>query len=420
MPDTPAATPSSPDSTTQPKPRNLSKGAIILLGTLTAIGSISIDMYLPGFPAIERDLHATAGQVQWTLASFFIGLALGQLFYGPISDRFGRKPPMYVGMMLYALACVGCMMATSIEWLIACRFVQALGGCAGMVVARAVVRDRCEPREAAKVFALLMLTMGLAPILAPLLGGSLVVFAGWRVLFAVQLAFAVICLLGMHFGLTESHNRDTAQPLHLGRILGSYFNLLQDRWFVGYTLASGLGWAGMFAYITGSPYVLITLHGIKPEHFGWVFGSNAFGMIFAAQINSRLLKHFEIDSILRRALWVPMLAGIALAAVAWLRLETLTLLLSGLFCFVASLGFVGPNGSASAMRHQGQRAGLASALMGSLQFVLATVVGTLMGAWQDPSARPLTTLMAVCGILAFTVHRLLVVRVEDPRNAQPH
>lgn len=398
------------------RPKSLSTGAILLLGTLTAIGSISIDMYLPGFPDIQRDLHASAGAVQWTLASFFIGLALGQLFYGPISDRFGRKPPMYVGMVLYALACLGCMAARSIEWLIVCRFIQALGGCAGMVVARAVVRDRCEPKEAAHVFALLMLTMSLAPILAPIAGGSLVVHFGWRVLFAVQLVFAIICLLGMHFGLTESHDASKAQPLHLGNTLRGYAGLLQDRWFVGYTLSAGLGWAGMFAYITGSPYVLITLHGIRPEHFGWVFGSNAFGMIFAAQINSRLLRNSEIDTILRRALWVPMLAGLCLAAVAWLGMETLTILLSGLFCFIASLGFVGPNGSASAMRHQGARAGLASALMGSLQFGLATIVGTLMGAWQDPSARPLASMMAICGFLAFCAYRLLVMRVPDPRN----
>ncbi|MDR3428934.1 Bcr/CflA family multidrug efflux MFS transporter [Silvimonas sp.] len=401
-------TTTAPSTPAQRQP--LSIGAILLLGTLTAIGPMSIDMYLPSFPAIQQSLQASAGAVQWTLASFFIGLALGQLIYGPLSDRFGRKPPLYFGMALYALASVGCMLSHSIEMLILCRFLQALGGCTGMVICRAIVRDRCEPQEAARIFSLLMLVMGLAPILAPLLGGWLVIHLSWRALFGVLVGFGLICLTGIHFGLTETVDHKKAAPMHFGGVLKGYGQLLRDRWFLGYTLCSGLASAGMFAYITGSPYVLITLHGIAPEHFGWVFGSNAFGLILASQLNSRFLKANDLDTLLRRALWAPLLAGLLLAVSAWLGFDALPVLLLGLFCFVGSLGFISPNGSAAALKHHGSRAGLASALMGSLQFTLATVVGTLMGAWQDPSAKPLATLMCVCGVGAWLIHRTLVMR----------
>ncbi|MBB5189879.1 DHA1 family bicyclomycin/chloramphenicol resistance-like MFS transporter [Silvimonas terrae] len=388
----------------------LSLGAIILLGTLTAIGPMSIDMYLPSFPSIQQSFNTEAGMVQWTLASFFIGLALGQLFYGPISDRFGRKPPLYFGMLLYAAASAGCMLAPNIETLIACRFLQALGGCTGMVICRAIVRDRCEPQAAAKIFSMLMLVMGLAPILAPLLGGWLAVHASWRVLFGILVVFGLVCVTGLHFGLTETVDRHKAAPLHLGNVLQGYGLLLRDRWFLGYTLCSGLASAGMFAYITGSPFVLINLHGIPAEHFGWVFGSNAFGLILASQLNTRFLKTNDIDTLLRRALWSPFLAGLLLLVTAWLHIDALYVLLPCLFFFVAAIGFIGPNASAAALKHHGSRAGLASALMGSLQFTLATLVGFLMGAWQDPSARPLATLMCVCGVCAWLVHRTLVMR----------
>ncbi|GAB3258589.1 multidrug effflux MFS transporter [Chitinimonas naiadis] len=383
---------------------------LILLGALIGIAPLSIDMYLPSFPAIEAALGRGA---QLTLASFFIGLALGQLVYGPVSDRYGRKPPLYVGLALYVAGSLGCLFATSIEQLALLRFAQGLGGCAGMVLARAVVRDRCEPREAARAFSLLMLVMGLAPILAPLLGGWVLTVAGWQAIFGVQAGFGFACLLAVHFGLAESHDIRHAEPLQFGRVLRGYAELLGERGFLGYTLATGLAQAGMFAYIAGSPLVLIQQYGIAPQHYGWVFGSNALGLIAASQLNVRLLARTSLTTLLRRALWMPALAGTALLLISLLGQPPLPLLLLGLFLFVASLGFISPNGSAAALAGHGQRAGSASALMGALQFGLATLAGIAMAAWRTDTALPLATAMAFFGVGSLLAHRLLIGRTTQ-------
>lgn len=378
-------------------PTRLIAGWIMLMGALTAIGPLSIDMYLPAFPAIAREFAAT-GRVELTLASFFTGLALGQLFYGPLSDRFGRKPPLYAGLALYALASVGASLAGQVEALIAWRFLQGLGGCAGMVIARAVVRDRCSPPEAAQAFSMLMLVMGLAPILAPLLGSYLLLAGGWRSLFLVLAAFGAFCLLLTWRGLGESLVQRLPR-LELRKVLSAYAGLLRDRHFSGHVLASGLAFSGMFAYIAGSPFVLMQLHGLDGRHYGWVFGANALGLITASQVNARLLRRARHDmrTLLRRGLATAALAGIVLLALALTGQLPLPLLLPGLFLYVASLGFISPNASASALAGHGHQAGTASALMGALQFLLATLAGAAMGLWHDGSALPLAAALAVCG-----------------------
>jgi len=287
-------------------------GWLILLGALTALGPMSIDMYLPALPAIEQDLSAPAGTVGLTLAAFFIGMALGQLFYGPVSDRFGRKPPLYFGLALYIVASIACASANTITELIMLRFLQALGGCAGPVLARAIVRDRCSARESARAFSMLTLVMGLAPILAPVLGGWLLILMGWRWLFAALAAFGVLCLLCLHWRLAETHTPRPQEPLMLGSVLRGYGRLAINPTFLGYTLSGGLVMAGMFAYITGSPYVFIELHHLSPQQYSMVFGANASMFIGASQINAQLLKRIDLTVILRRALWIPPLACAAL------------------------------------------------------------------------------------------------------------
>jgi DHA1 family bicyclomycin/chloramphenicol resistance-like MFS transporter len=379
-------------------------GWIILMGALTAIGPLSIDMYLPGFPAIAAEFGAV-GRVELTLASFFIGIALGQLFYGPISDRFGRKPPLYIGLVLFTLASVGAATSNSIEALIFWRFIQGLGGCAGMVIARAVVRDRCAPQEAAKAFSLLMLVMGLAPILAPLIGGLLLKLSNWRAIFALLTLFGSLCTIAIWKGLNETHRHHHTAPLRLGNVLRHYGRLLKDKPFMAYTLSSGFAYAGMFAYIAGSPFVLIQLQGISPQHYGWVFGSNAFGLIAASQINARLLRRHDMIFLLRAALFVVAGAGLFLTTLAVLQLLTLPLLLGGLFVFISSLGFISPNASAAALAKQGAEAGAASALMGALQFSLATLAGASMSLWHDGSVLPLAGVLGICGLSAWLTLR---------------
>lgn len=385
---------------------------LFLLGALIAIGPLSIDMYLPGFPLIERDLGAQAGAAEFTLASFFVGLALGQLGYGPLSDRFGRKKPLLVGLALYFIASAGCAMAGSVPALAAWRFLQALGGCAGMVITRAVVRDRCAAREAARAFSMLMLVMGLAPILAPTLGGLLLAALGWRALFVVLACFSLLCLVAVHLGLEETHDTRHVAPLRLAGVLRDYRHLLGNRAFLGYTLAGGLAMSGMFAYIVGSPFVLMEYFGVSAQHYGWIFGANAFGFILASQFNAHQLKTSPLTRLLRRALWAPALAGAGLAALSLAGWLSLPLAMAGFFVFVAALGYVTPNSSAAALATHGQLAGTASALMGALQFGLATVAGALVGLLHDGSARPLACVMAACGVAAWLAYRMVAAPLE--------
>lgn len=385
-------------------PKRYLAGWIILMGALTAVGPLSIDLYLPAFPTIAKDLVAT-GRVELTLASFFVGLALGQLFYGPFSDRFGRKPPLYLGLTLYVLASLGAANSQQIETLIAWRFVQGLGGCAGMVIARAVVRDRCTPAEAAQAFSLLILVMGLAPILAPLAGSILLALVGWRSLFLVLAGFGAICLLLVWRRLGESlvHR---LPGLELHRVLGAYAGLMRDRHFRDHVLASGLAFSGMFAYIAGSPFVLMQLHGLDSRDYGWIFGANALGLITASQINARLLRRSQLDMhlLLGRGLAAAALAGAALLGLALADRLSLALLLPLLFVYVASLGFVSPNASASALAGHGHQAGTASAMMGALQFLLGTLAGAAMGLWHNGNSMPLATALAICGGSAWLLH----------------
>ncbi|MCY1346183.1 Bicyclomycin resistance protein [compost metagenome] len=370
---------------------------LLICGSLMAIAPLSIDMYLPSFPALAGDLGVDIGQVQLTLGTFLVGLALGQAFYGPFSDRFGRKPPLYLGLGLYVVAAIGCALARSAETLMLWRFLQALGGCAGMVMARAVIRDRLEAHESARAFSSLMLVMGLAPILAPVIGGAILAAAGWRTIFWVLAAAGLAILLLVHWRMEESLDRRQAAPLRLGTVASSYGELLRDREFVGYSLSAGFGSAGMFAYISGSPFVLIELHGIAPSHYGFVFGANALGLIVMSQLNSRLVRGRTLDQVLGRALLAPCAAGAVLAVAALAGLATLPMLLAAFFVSIGALGCVTPNASALALAHQGHRAGTASALMGTLQFSLGTLGGAAVSVWRDGTALPLAVVMALCG-----------------------
>lgn len=373
-----------------------------------AFAPMSIDTYLPGLPAIAAEFRADPSVVQFTLASFFIGMALGQMIHGPLADRYGRKPPLYVGLALFVLASVGCALAADITTLIVLRFAQAVSGCAGVVVARAVVRDRFDAHTSAKVYSLLMLVMGLAPILAPFLGGWILLFAGWRAIFLALALFGLACLVGVWRYLPETRPANTPVSGGIGTALRGYGAILRDRRFTGYALAGGFGQAGMFAYITGSPHVFIDLYGVPAHHYGWLFGLNALGLIASSQYNRRLLRRESADSILRRANRWTVFAGLLLLAVAAIGWGRLPALLIPLFVYLVSIGFTAPNAMASALAHQGARAGSASALIGTLQFGVATVASTLVGLLGHGSALPMATVIAGCGLLAYGAHRTLV------------
>ncbi|MNU94806.1 Bicyclomycin resistance protein [compost metagenome] len=386
---------------------------ILILGALSAFGPLAIDFYLPAFPAMALAFGTDENHVQMTLAAYFLGLSIGQLAYGPVADRFGRRIPLLIGVGLFTAASVACAYAPNLEWLIGARFIQALGGCAGMVISRAVVSDKCDAVGSAKVFSQLMLVMGLAPILAPLLGGLLVNTTGWQSIFLALTGFSALAGLAVATGLPES------LPAHIPRqplsgALRQYGRLLADPIFLGHALTGGIAIAGMFAYIAGSPFIIIKLYGVPAEHFGWLFGINAAGFILVAQVNARLLAKRGPMFLLARAVWVYLAAGLTLLAVSSLHTAQLWPLLIPLFICIASLGCISPNAAACAMSGQGARAGSASALLGCLQFSVAAGASALVGVLHDGSAVPMAMVISLCGILVVSA-AVLTRRLQNAR-----
>lgn len=386
---------------------------ILILGALSAFGPLAIDFYLPAFPAMALAFGTDEKHVQLTLAAYFLGLSIGQLAYGPVADRFGRRIPLLIGVGLFTAASLACAYAPNLDWLIGARFIQALGGCAGMVISRAIVSDKCDAVGSAKVFSQLMLVMGLAPILAPMLGGLLVNTTGWQSIFLALTGFSALAGLAVALGLPES------MPAHVPRqplsgALRQYARLVKEPIYLGHALTGGIAIAGMFSYIAGSPFVFIKLYGVPAEHFGWFFGANAAGFILVAQVNARLLAKRGPAFLLARAVWVYLGAGLALLGVSALHTAQLWPLLIPLFVCISSLGCILPNASACAMNGQGARAGSASAMLGCLQFSVAAGAAALVGVLHDGSAMPMAMVISLCAVLVVSV-AMLTRRLQNAR-----
>ena len=379
----------------------------LILSALVAFAPMSIDMYLPSLPALERYFATDTASVQHTLAAFFLGLTVGQLLYGPIADRYGRKPPLYFGLSLYVAASAACALAPTIGSLIGLRFLQALSGCAGMVVARAVVRDLYDRQESARVFSILLMVMGIAPIVAPLAGGYLLTWFGWRSIFWVLALFGVACLVTVKAGLPETIPRD--QPrIALSKAMGNYAALLADRRYLGYALSGGFGQAGMFAYISGSPFVIIDLYGVPAHYYGWLFGLNATGIVAFTQLNRRLLLRYDADRVLDFGNLAGFLMCVLLLIMAWSNAAGLVGILVPLFFVVSLRGLTFPNASAGAMAPFPEKAGSASALLGSVQFAIAAIASAAVGIFHNGTAVPMAAVIGTCGLLAFASYRWLV------------
>lgn len=379
---------------------------LVLMGLLTAIGPLAVDMYLPAFPAIAQGLGATPGDVERTLASYLLGLALAQLFYGPLADRYGRKKPLMLGLTIYTVAAVACGYTNDIEHLGFWRVVQAFGGAAGIVIPRAVIRDNFDTRDASKALSLLMLVMGVTPILAPILGGQVLAFASWRGIFVIMAACGAMLLVAVALTMRETLKPERVVPLGAGVIARNYLALLCHKRFMCYTLAGGFGAAGMFSYIAGSPRIFIDIYQIDPRYFGLLFGLNAAALIIAAQVSARLLSRHTPEKLLRPAQIV--LTGVTLVAVALTLANAINLvsLMACLMIFMASQGFVNPNSAALALREQGQRLGVASAMMGALQMLCGAAAGLAVSIWQSPTVLPLTGVLALCACLSWFFGRM--------------
>jgi DHA1 family bicyclomycin/chloramphenicol resistance-like MFS transporter len=389
-------------------------GLVILLGSLTAMGPVAIDMYLPSLPAIAAGLRASPGEAQATVSAFLAGMAVGQLFYGPASDRLGRRAPILLGTVIYVAASVGCALAVSPAMLIGGRFVQALGACAGGVVARAVVRDRFNHTETARMLSLLMLIMGLAPILAPLLGGVLLGLGGWRLNFWFMVSFGVAVGLAALWRLAESRSEETTAHAATESPLRAYLALMREPRLVGYAMAGALNGAMLFTWIASSPGLLIRTYGIAPSAFGWVFGLNAVGVIGGNQVNRYLLRRRTPDQVLAKSSLVAVGFALLLAAAAVTGLGERWSVLILLFGLLASYGFIQGNTMAGALNVDPRRAGAISALMGAVSFGTGALASAAAGALYDRTPRPMAMVMlaAIAGS-ALCLHLLALPK----RNA---
>ena len=379
---------------------------ILILGLLSAIGPFSIDMYLPAFPDIAKNLHTTVAQVTLSLSSFFIGISAGQLLYGPLLERFGRKKPLYIGLCIYLIASLGCALAASVNALIMLRLLQALGGCVGMVAARAMVRDLFEVKENAKVFSMLMLVVAVSPIIAPTLGGYVTSVLGWRYVFAMLIVVDLIILTGVYFLLPESKKPDPHFSLKPVPIIKNFAGVIRHPQFYTYALTAAISAAGLYAYVGGSPYVFMEIYKVNERQYGWIFALIAMGLIGASQINSVLLKNYTSEQIIKVALGCQSVIGASMALITFFGWNDLFITIFLIFIFLSCQGFVFPNASALSLASFGHNAGSASALMGAIQMGIGAGTSALVSVLQNHTALPMTAVMACCAIMAFCVFSL--------------
>lgn len=370
----------------------------ILLGTLTAVGPLSTDMYLPAFPAIEASLGAKPGSAQVTLATWFAGLAVGQVTQGTLADRFGRRGPLLVGTVLYTLANAGCALATDLGTLAACRMLAAFGGSASMVIPRAIVRDLADGHAAARLMSKLLLVMGAAPILAPSLGGLVLGWGSWHWIFWLTAIYGGLCALLVLFLLPDTLPKERRISLKLGSLVQRYASVLGDKVFLAYALTGGFGMFGMFAYIGGSPPVLIQRFAVTPLQYGMMFGASAGAFILGSQISPRLLARYGGARLIRIGVRVFLAATWAMLLCALLDLGGFLGVVVPIVFAMGSMGFVMPNTAVGALSRHAAQAGSASALMGTLQFILAALSGVLVGGLTDGTARPMAALMVAGAI----------------------
>jgi MFS transporter, DHA1 family, multidrug resistance protein len=387
------------EDTHQPVPISLK--LILILGILSAYGPITIDLYMPALPTIGQEFQTD--RIQQTMSVYFLGLALGQLFVGPLSDKFGRKRPLLFGCALYALASLGCALSPSLESLLVFRFLQALGGCAGMVLTVSMVRDLFAVKDSARVFSYLVLVMGLAPILAPLVGGQLLLYSGWRVIFLILMGFGLLCFVMVAVGLPESLSLERRNKTALTNLAGTYHSLLTDLRFTAYALPSSFIGAGFTIYLSSAALVFIEVYGVAPQHFGWIFGLNAVGLIAMSQVNAWLLRRYSSDFILNRATFALMLVALALLLLALTGFGGMIGLWIALFFCVGGSGLIRPNSTARAMAPFPDKAGSASALLNSLGSGLGALTGFFLSLFHAKSALPMALMLALCYVFAWVL-----------------
>jgi MFS transporter, DHA1 family, multidrug resistance protein len=391
------------DDTTAPARRD-----VVVLGMLSTFGPLSLDLYLPALPQLAAELQATPSAAQLTITACLIGLAVGQVVAGPLSDRFGRKRPLMIGLVAYALASLACAFAWSISIMLLLRLIQGLAGAAGIVIARAVARDLYEGRRLVIFFSRLVLVSGLAPVIAPVLGGQLNRVMTWRGIFGVLAGIGVMLVLAGLLGLKESLSPEKRAAGGVVATLRGFGLLIKDRFFVGVALAAGLAGASMFAYIAGATFVLQRIYGLSPQGFSLAFGINSVGIVTAAQVSGRLTRRLSPVRVLAVGLTVNLAGSLCLAVSVLLGLG-LPFVLGSLFVMVSAIGLVLPTSTALALSDYSERAGTASALLGLLQYLVGGLAAPLVGLAGEETAVPLGLVTACASAGACLVFVILVV-----------
>lgn len=385
--------------------KHVSVGALTaLLGTLFSFAPFSIDMYLTAFPAIAGELGTDVGSVQLTLSVFFIGLALGQLFYGPLIDRFGRRGPLLGGMALYALSSLGLFFVNDIGLFIALRFLQAVGGCAGMVIGRAVVQDIFDLKGAAKLFSMMAVVQAIGPIIAPLMGGYVVTYLGWRSIFGLLFLLGTGSFAAVLAILPESLPTARRVPLNFNNVVGAFGSLLRSRKFLTPCLAGGFAGAAVFAFIGGSPFVLMTLYGYNERQYGWLFALIAVGMGIGGQIGRMLLSRSTPHRLLAGGVGVCMVFGAVLLALTLvLGLPSFAVFFVLLALSMVTCPIITANSAAIAMSESGDNAGCGSSLIGVAAFGIGGLVVAATGLLDNDTAVPMTGMIFLCGLVAMAI-----------------
>ncbi len=364
------------------------------------LGPFAIDTYLPAFPKIAKDLGTSIGMVQITLAVFVFGLGVGQVFWGTLSDHIGRRIPLLSGGLLFSCGALVCATTHTIHTLIAVRFLMGVGGSAGVVVSRAIVRDLFEEKEAAKFYTMMMVVMGIAPIVAPFLGSILLTYCNWRAIFWTLTVFGGLCVGGILRNCPETLARENRMRGHVADVFRGYGRVLANRRFIGPALVLGCTSGMLFTYLASSSYLFIELFGIPVALFGFLFATNSIGIYIGSQSNHWLLRRFTSERILRGAMWINVCAAMMLVGCTWARLGGFPLFFALLFMCIATLGMIFPNVTAITMQPFAAEAGSASALLGIFQFVLGAIGGALVGAFHNGTALPVAIQIACFGLVA--------------------
>jgi DHA1 family bicyclomycin/chloramphenicol resistance-like MFS transporter len=376
---------------------------ILILGSLTALGPFSIDMYLPGFSGIAKDLHTTVAKVSMSLSSYFIGISAGQLLYGPLLDRFGRKKPLFIGLMVYILASLGCVYVADIDSFIFLRFVQAVGSCAATVASVAMVRDLFPVKDIPKVFSLLMLVVGLSPMLAPTIGGYVTEDYGWHMVFLILMCMGILILIASQVGLPNTYKPDTSISLKPRPIILNFLKVLKEPQFYTYAFTGAVAFSGLFSYVAASPIVFMDIYHVDAKTYGWIFAFMSLSFIGSSQLNNILLKKYTSEQMIFGALISQSFISIVFLILSLNNLLGLYETIGMLFLFLACLGISNPNTAGLTMAPFAKNTGSASALMGAIQLGLGALASFAVGVFVKDTVAPMVAIMCTTTIVAFII-----------------